>query len=118
MGVHFQFAQQKVYYEHLTDDTRAEDFFSTLSTVRPRRNRWIFPSEERPVEVINLVRTVGKAILGELNYTRADEVDQAALATVLVVTDLTDPAGIKLAQEALQFIVSDISQSISFVALC
>lgn len=106
MNIHFQFAQQKVYYEELTDDTPAEDFFSTLPTVRPRRNRWIFSSDERPLQVVNLVDAIGKDLLGALEYTQAETDNEVPVATVLVVTDLTDPAGIKLAQEALQFIVS------------
>jgi hypothetical protein len=106
MNVHFQFAQQKVYYEELTDDSPAEDFFSSLPTVRPRRNRWIFPSDERPLEVVNLVRMVGKDLLDKVEYTSADGAEEVAVASVLVVTDLTAPPGIKLAQEALAFVVS------------
>ena len=108
MNVHFQFAQQKVYYDELTDDSAVENYFPSLPTVRPRRNRWIFPSDKHPLEVVNLVRMAGKELLGGLEYTYADGAEEVAVASMLVVTDLTAPGGIKLAQEALQFIVSQL----------
>ncbi|GAA5951905.1 hypothetical protein JCM21900_004180 [Sporobolomyces salmonicolor] len=129
LGLHTQFLQQEVYVGALTNDMDAKSFFADLPTTHKRRNPYIFPSAEtNPLRIVNLVdafKGVDPAVMESFyvegvtgmvdNETGFDIEDPPASATMFIIADVNEPAGIQLAKAALQLVDKDTSVRISFI---
>lgn len=54
MGAHLQFLQQQVYFGQITEETDVGNYFYTSPSTYGSRNPYIFPSEARPLKIVNL----------------------------------------------------------------
>ncbi|GAA5860419.1 hypothetical protein JCM1840_000253 [Sporobolomyces johnsonii] len=129
LGLHTQFLQQEVYVGALTNDMDAKSFFADLPTTHRRRNPYIFPSAEtNPLRIVNLVdafKGVDPAVVKSFyiegvtglvdDETGFDIEDAPAAATMFVIADLDEPAGIQLAKAALQLADTNTSVRLSFI---
>ncbi|GAA99373.1 glycosyltransferase family 24 protein [Mixia osmundae IAM 14324] len=104
MNIQMQYLQQQVYMRVLDDSADVSVFFYDLDTSYGRRNKYIFPSEERPLRLLEPSQIDA---LFERAYTRdafLTRSQNASAASVWVFGDLASKQGEAQAREAIKLI--------------
>ncbi|GAA5885662.1 hypothetical protein JCM6882_007517 [Rhodosporidiobolus microsporus] len=129
LGLHTQFLQQEAYSGALTDKHDASQYFAELPSTHRRRNPFIFPSlETNPLKIVNLVEAFDgvdprfvnnfyiEGAADRINETTGLDIeDPPAVATMLIIGELNDEAGIQLARAALKLADKTTRVRISFL---
>lgn len=55
LALHTQFLAQEAYTGSLTEDVDVKYYFADLPSTHRRRNPWIYASEEKPLQFVNMV---------------------------------------------------------------
>ncbi|KAM0787865.1 hypothetical protein ACM66B_003917 [Microbotryomycetes sp. NB124-2] len=110
LSTHVQFLQQAVYVGQLDDLQDVNRYFYDQATTHKRRNPFVFPSEQYPLRVVNLVEArKGKAL--ELTFFGS----VSANASVYLVTDLNTSQGRRFASDALNTLKRQSSYRLAIV---
>lgn len=112
------FLQQKVYVGEINDVTDIYDYFMSMPGIPDRRNSYIFVSDDKPLNVVNLVidNNWNNVPINNLNYIYSEnQTSEEIPMTILIVSDFNKEYGAMQALKALEFLDSSPNARISFI---
>ncbi|RIB10779.1 Glycosyltransferase Family 24 protein [Gigaspora rosea] len=112
------FLQQKVYIGEINDVTDIYDYFMSMPGIPDRRNSYIFVSDDKPLNVVNLVidNNWSNVPINNLKYIYSEnQTSEEIPMTILIVSDFNQEYGAMQALKALEFLDSSPNVRISFI---